>query len=151
MVKRSFYKNMSKSLKEEAREKYFKIGEISAPAFPGEKITFNSKGFNHMFYKSPRRGRLKVNIACKVRLLDRAIELLEKSTVVQEEDSYTGTYRGKRKRYKFWAFEGVIKKRRIKVVVRQLGRGKKHFWSVIPAWRKSRFGVKNTKSNLKRI
>lgn len=86
----------------------------------------------------------------KIRLLDRAVGLLEKSTVFQEEDSYNGIYRGKRRKFKFWAFEGVIRDRRIKVIVRQIGRGKKHFWSVIPSWRKSRFGARNIRSNIRR-
>jgi len=45
--------------------------------------------------------------------------------------------------------EAVINDRRIKVVIRQVGNGQKHFWSVIPAWRKDRFGIINArKKNL---
>jgi len=47
--------------------------------------------------------------------------------------------------YKFWCFEAVVENRRIKVIVRQVGNGKKHFWSVIPAWRKDRYGILNAK------
>lgn len=78
------------SLKEKAKKKYFKIKEVTCPAFPEEKVVFNSKGFNHIFYKGPRSGRKKTNAACRVRLLDRAVELLEKSSIHQEEDSYRG-------------------------------------------------------------
>jgi len=46
-------------------------------------------------------------------------------------------------KYQFWTFEAVIDNRRIKVIIRQVGNGKKHFWSVIPTWRKDRFGVLN--------
>jgi len=141
---------MTKTLKEKAKEKYSKIGEVTCPAFPNEKIVFNAKGFNHIFYKGGRSGRSKVNIATKIRLLDRAVELLKKSAVFQEQDSYNAIYRGKRRKHKFWAFEGVIKDRRIKVIVRQVGRGKKHYWSVIPAWRKARFGVRNVRSNIRK-
>ena len=141
---------MAKTLREKAKEKYAKIGEISCSAFPNETIIYNAKGLNHIFYKRARSGRSKINAATKVRLLDRAVELLERSTVFQEEDSYSGIYRKKRRKHKFWAFEGVIRNRRIKVIIRQIGRGKKHFWSVIPAWRKSKFGVRNIRSNIKK-
>ena len=140
--------DMSKAFKQKAKKNYFAIGDISCPAFPGEQIVFNAKGFNHLFYKGPRSGRTKINANLRIRLLGRAVELLKKSTVVQEEDFYNGYYRGKKKKYKFWAFEGVIKERRIKVIIRQIGKGQKHFWSVIPAWRKSRFGVKNYRKSL---
>ena len=59
----------------------------------------------------------------------------------QEETSYLR----ENTTFKFWTFEAVIDERRIKVIVRQVGRGKKHFWSVIPAWRKDRFGILNAK------
>jgi len=72
----------------------------------------------------------------------RAIHLLKQSTFYQEESFYVrqGTI------YHFWAFEAVVDNRRIKVVVRQVGKGKKHFWSVIPAWRKTRFGILNARN-----
>lgn len=141
---------MTKTLKEKAKEKYSRIQSINCPAFPNETIVFNAKGFNHLFYKGARSGRNKVSIAVRIRLLDRAVELLTKSMFFQEEDSYEGVYRGKKKKYQFWALEGIIKNKRIKVVVRQIGKGKKHFWSVIPSWRKSKFGIKNVRSNIKR-
>lgn len=145
-----FHLKMPKTLKEKAKEKYSQIGEVSCPAFPDETIVFNAKGFNHIFYKGARSGRRKDSIAVRVRLLDRAAELLEISTIFQEEDSYKGVHKGKRKKYHFWAFEGVIRNRRIKVIIRQVGEGKKHFWSVIPSWRKSRFGIRNIRSNIRR-
>ncbi len=34
----------------------------------------------------------------------------------------------------YWGFVSIIKGHRIKVIVRQIGNGRKHFYSVIPAW-----------------
>ena len=137
------------NLKKIAAEKYFKIKKVKCPAFPKETIVFNAKGFNHIFYKGSRSDRDFKDIQTRVRLLDRAIILLKKSWVVQEENGYKTNYKGKIKEFNFWAFEGVIEERRVKVVVRQIGQGKKHFWSVIPAWRSVRFGkkVKNYRNN----
>lgn len=64
--------------------------------------------------------------------------------IPQEESKYVF----ENKQYKFWAFEGVIEGKRIKTIVRQVGHGHKHFWSVIPAWRKTKFGRLNAKGNL---
>ncbi len=49
---------------------------------------------------------------------------------------------------KYWAFEAVVDERRLKVIIRQVGNGKKHFWSVIPAWRRIRGKVINAKGKL---
>lgn len=135
--------------KETAKREYVKIKSVSCPAFTKEKIVFNAKGFNHIFYKGSRSDRDFKDIQTRVRLLSRAVILLNKSGVVQEENSYREESKGKVKEFKFWAFEGVIEERRIKVVVRQIGKGNKHFWSVIPAWRSARFSkkVKNYRNN----
>ena len=115
--------------------------EIACPAFPNEKITFNAKGINHLIYKGSRSHREQSRIETNIRLLPSAIKVLKVMVYPQEETSYTR----EGVKYKFWTFEAVVDNRRIKVIVRQVGNGKKHFWSVIPAWRKDRFGVLNAK------
>jgi hypothetical protein len=55
------------------------------------------------------------------------------------------------KTLKFWSLEGVVDDRRIKVIVRQVGNGNKHFWSVIPDWRKIRGVIQNAKSDLSKL
>src|SRR3989344_6631429 len=135
--------------RDKARLQYFKIKKVKCPAFAKEAVIFNAKGFNRIFYKGARSERDFKDAQTRVRLLDRAVILLKKSGVVQEENAYKAESKEKVKEFKFWAFEGVIEDRRIKVVVRQIGKGKKHFWSVIPAWRSVRFGkrVKNYRNN----
>lgn len=113
---------------------------VYCPAF-GEEITFNAKGINHLIYKGDRSRRDKARILTNIRLLPRAINFLHRATFWQEENSYIRD----KTTYKFWAFEAVVDDRRIKVIVRQVGNGKKHFWSVIPAWRRDRFGILNAK------
>src|SRR3989344_2642932 len=131
-----------KLYKKQIKEIFDKTGQVSCPAFSGEEIIFNAKGINHLIYKGDRSRREMSRIKTNIRLLPRAIKLLGTATFYQEESSY------KRERhvYRFWAFEAVVEDRRIKVIVRQIGKGKKHFWRVIPAWRKDRFGILNAKS-----
>lgn len=128
------YKNQLKKIFDETKE-------VSCPAFPNEKIVFNAKGINHLIYKGNRSRREKSRIETNIHLLPRAIKILQLMAFPQEETSYSKEDTV----YKFWTFEAVVDSRRIKVIVRQVGKGQKHFWSVIPGWRKDRFGILNAK------
>lgn len=131
-------------LKEKTKKFFKETGSINCPSFTNEKVFFNAKGLQHLFYKGPRSRRDIKRITKSIELLPRSVKLLKLMPIAQEEDEYVSH----NKRYRFWAFEGVVENRRIKVVVRQIGTGRKHFYSVIPAWRKKRFGVINSKKNL---
>ena len=128
-------------LKIQIKQIFQETKTIYSPALK-ENVVFNSKGINHLLYKGSRSRRSLDRINTNLRLLPRAIHLLKQSTFYQEESFYVrqGTI------YHFWAFEAVVDNRRIKVVVRQVGKGKKHFWRVILAWRKTRFGILNARN-----
>ena len=130
-----------KKYKEQLKIIFQQTKSISCSAFKGETVYFNAKGINHLIYKGSRSRRDENRINANIRLLPRAIKLLKLSTFWQEENFYVKD----KTNYKFWAFEAVIDDRRIKAIVRQVGKGRKHFWSVIPAWRKDRFGIVNAK------
>jgi hypothetical protein len=118
--------------------------EITCPVFPNEKIILNAKGINHLIYKGNRSRRETERILTNIRLLPSAIKVLKFMAFAQEESFYIKD----NITYRFWTFEAVVEERRIKVIVRQIGKGKKHFWSVIPAWRKDRYGILNAKRRL---
>lgn len=132
-----------------ARDEYKKVGEVECPAFPGERVVFNAKGFSHLMYQGSgkEKSRPEKESLTRVSLIPRAVKLLKIMPLAQEESEYEV----EGKRCKYWAFEAVVDDKRIKVVVRQLGNGKKHFWSVIPGWRKARFGARNAKGSLRKI
>lgn len=136
---------MKKPLTDDYKDQMKRIFEetkiIICPTFPEEKVHLNAKGINHLLYKGNRSRRDRSRIETNLRLLPRAIRVLQLMPLAQEETSYTKSG----EIYRFWTFEAVIEGRRIKVIVRQVGNGNKHFWSVIPAWRKDRFGVVNAK------
>lgn len=124
-------------------ERLFKAAkDVHCPAFDCEKIVFNAKGINHLIFKGNRSRREESRILTNIRLLPLAIKVLRNTSFWQEENLYPkdGV------EYRFWCFEAVVENRRIKVIVRQVGQGNKHFWSVIPAWRRDRFGLLNAKS-----
>jgi len=136
----------SEGLKKQAEKFFSEHKSVKCPAFSGGKVIFNSKGLSHLFYKGSQKIFARSHDETKVRvsLLARALEVLKVMPLAQEESVFV--VHGKKVRY--WAFEAVINDRRVKVVVRQVGNGKKHFWSVIPAWRRTRGQVTNSKGNL---
>lgn len=74
-------------LKRKAKVIFLKNREIICPAFPKEKIFFNSRGINHLFYKNPRNIRKLREIETRIELVPRAIKLLELMPIFQEESS----------------------------------------------------------------
>lgn len=149
MEERVVIKSMKdhQNLKKLAKAFFKRNPSISCPAFPNEAIVFNSKGLSHLFYKGAEKisRRELQESEVRINLLPRALEVLQRMPLPQEESELVDT-RGKH--YRYWAFEAVVDNRRVKVIVRQVGDGKKHFWSVIPAWRKNRGGVLNARGNL---
>ncbi len=127
--------------KEKIKTLFEKNKEIKCPAFRNEEIFFNAKGINHLIYKGNRSRRESARILTNIRLLPRAFLVLKLMPFWQEESEYLS----EKTIYKFWSFEAVVENRRIKVIVRQVGNGNKHFWSVIPAWRRDRYGILNAK------
>lgn len=140
-------KDQTKALKKKAKKFFSQNGNVQCPAFPDEKVVFNSKGLSHLFYKGSRKtsSRSLEEASVRVGLLSRALKLLQVMPLAQEEFSLID-YRHRRCYY--FAFEAVVGGRRIKVIVRKVGDGNLHFWSVIPAWRKTRGERVNAKNDL---
>lgn len=134
-------------LREDANNFYQTIGKVNCPAFNNEPVHFSSEGFNHLIYKNERRERKREIQIMKFQLLPKAKKLVAASSTYQEEDERLISIRRKRKKKAvnesclahYWGFVAIIDNYRIKVIVRQVGDGKKHFWSVIPAWSKCHY------------
>lgn len=119
-------------LKETAASFFKKTKVVKCPAFPREKVVFNSKGLEHLFYKGSRKARKPKQSRVRISLLPPALIILKKLSLFQEERILLNKKGG---RIHYWAFEGVVEEKRVKVIVQQTGKGKKHFWSVIPSWK----------------
>ena len=123
------------------REIYSKTPEIWCPYF-SLRITLNSDGFNHLLYKPNRQPRNVSEQLLKLRLVNKALEVIRKSGTLQEYrdkiESFGSTAKdGFRKTtgVQYWAFHailGVERKIKIVVVLRKAGDGKLTFWSVLP-------------------
>ncbi len=128
--------------REKAEAFYKNIEYIHSPAL-GEDVYFSKEAFKHIRFKRPRDERDKQSQIMRFKLLPRAVNLIERSTVYQEYEERKIQYRIKnQKRRKlisetvhYWGLIGIIDNRKIKVVLRKIGsKGQVHFWSIVPAW-----------------
>lgn len=120
---------------------------IRCPALNNEIVHFTSEGFNHLMYKGDRSERDKSVQILKFNLLPRALEIISLSTTYQEYDEGIKSVRKNKYKkiifesaiVKYWGLIAIIRNRRVKVIIRQIGNGQKYFWSVIPAWQKCHY------------
>lgn len=129
-------------IKEDATRFYQSVGAIFSPAF-AENVHFPSEGFNHIVFKSSRTERERSSQILRFKLLRLAVDLVRLSTTHQEFEEMTREFevksRKKRvrkmKTVRYWGIIAIIKGRKIKVILRQIGdNGTLHFWSIVPAW-----------------
>ena len=128
-------------LKEEVRKLYYSLGSVHCPYF-GCKILFTSEGFQHLSHKGPsnKTTRTREDQYVRLKLFKLAPKLLRESRVVQdiqEKNIFLPVVHNHRKEkilkiIKYWEFWGIIDDKRIKVVVRKVGNGELHYFSVIP-------------------
>jgi len=139
-------------IREKARELYKEIEEVHCP-FLKEKVVFTSVGFNHIQYKNHKGKQRHKNVQqIRYKILKLAHKVLRDSKTLQEYEEqslFVEVKQNKRKErilkpVRFFGFIAIIDERKVKVIVRQVGNGKKHFWSIIPNWRtrKSKEGNK---------
>lgn len=130
-------------IKEQSEKIYKEVGVLSCPALSAD-VHFTSEGFHHLQFDGSRSERPKQNQKTKMLCLRDAIKILKKTTTMQEYRSVMqptgkpdrGGFRAT-KQVEYFAFEAVTdteKARRIKVIVRRVGDGYYHFWSVMPTW-----------------
>ncbi len=134
-----------KKKRDEAEVFYKSIGSFECPALRAQ-IHFTSKGFNHLRYSGPSNERKKSVQLKKFQQLKRAVDILKKTTTVQEYRRSLMPVGSKRKSglrktsivewFAFFAITDFSQQYRVKVIVRRVGGedGNFHFWSVIPHW-----------------
>jgi hypothetical protein len=125
-----------------AESAYSSIGEVQCPYF-NSTVRFNSEGFHHLRYKTPGSERDKKAQMHKFRLISAAKIVISKSGTVQEYRKQWGAVGRKRKsdgsrsmkEMQYWGFVAIVgeatDKIRIRAIVRQVGNGNPHFWSVM--------------------
>ena len=125
----------------QARAIYDAQEYIHCPFF-GSPVVLTSDGFNHLTHKPNRSPRNVSEQKLKLRLLKRALKIIRRTGTVQEyrkgvekfglpaKDGFT-----KMKLIEYWAFHDIVGEKKpflLRVIVRRVGDGKLHFWSVMP-------------------
>jgi len=120
-----------------AKKFYKKIGRIPCPALANEIVTFNNRGFNHLIRKIKIRSRKEQKR--RFLLLINAENIIKnpKATIIYREEKS----KSKVKRHgvkvlqtslnKYWTFIYQKGAKRIKLVIRQINGGVKHFYSIM--------------------
>lgn len=141
MVKFNFNNDDFIKIRDEAEIFYKTIGFVRCPYF-GEKITFNAKGLKHLKFKSDKQARPYTEQYPRLKLLRFAPEVLIKSHTVQgiwkvkrfEAQKTNSRWEHVVREVVYYEFIAVLENVRIKVIVKEVLGGEKHFWSVIPFW-----------------
>jgi hypothetical protein len=121
---------------------YAAVGPIHCPYF-AEKVAFNTKGIKHLKFKSDEVARVREDQYSRLKLVQYAPEVLRLSRTVQgiwhtkrfEMQKTHSRWEKVLKDVFFYEFMAVIDTVRVKVIVKQVAGGEKHFWSVIPFWK----------------
>ncbi len=132
-------------VKAEAEQFYNSQGEVYCPYF-GEKIHFNSKGFEHLIFKEWNKTRTISDQYSRFRHLKLAPEIIKQSKTLQGIWTTQKLERVKKKDgwqkilklITYFEFIAVLEshgsKVRVKVIVKQIEGGEKFFLSIIPFW-----------------
>jgi len=128
-------------VKSDAELFYGAIGEVFCPYF-NESITFNAKGLKHLKFKDDRKARPANEQYARLRLVHKAPEVLKASHTIQgiwvtkrmEQQKTNSRWESVLKQVTFYEFIAIIDDARMKVIVKEVEGGEKHFWSVIPYW-----------------
>jgi hypothetical protein len=120
---------------------YKEIGEVYCPYFK-EKIVFNTQGLEHLKFKRREKARSENDQYMRFKLIHLASEVLTASHTLQGI-LYTKKFERVRihhrtdtvlKSVEYYEFIAVIKRDKVKVIVKQIDKGEKMFWSIIPFW-----------------
>lgn len=123
------------ALLKEARYVYENTKRVPCPYFK-ELVLLTSDGFNHLLNKQNRQPRTILEQRLKLRLLKKAVHVISVAGTLQEYRSNLETVRSKKNRYvQYWAFHDIVGETNrflIRTIVRKVGDGPYHFWSVMP-------------------
>ncbi len=130
-------------LVETSRNLFDATPEIFCPYFKSN-VALTSDGFNHLLHKPNRQPRNIQEQRLKLRLLKHGLHVLGSAGTVQEyrttlekwgtpaKDGFSKT-----KHAEYWGFHDILNIGKnpailMRLIVRRIGDGKLHFWSVMP-------------------
>jgi hypothetical protein len=129
------------SAKEKARKYYNALTSMICPAL-GFEISFPSKSFSHIKYMAKGNVRDMKSQIMRYKLLPLGIKLIGHTNTFQEYEEvaqqfsvvHNGSPMMKEANVMYWGLIAIIESRKVKVIIRKVGNGSPHFWSIVPAW-----------------
>ncbi len=122
-----------KQEKARAKDLYRKYKKVYSPYFQ-EDIILNSKGLYHLQYSNGRLRDTKEQLF-KFRCIELGIQVIRKSSTIQEyREVEIFTEDNSFQKACFWGMVAIIGSNsfKMRVVLRRVGSGEIHFWSVMP-------------------
>lgn len=116
-----------KKIKEEAKELYRVIGQVWCPRL-NDYVFFNKKGFDHFIWKG-KSSRPKIDQINRFSLIKYAPLIISDASASMTHSLWTH-HTSLKPTIHFWGFTSRTEKKSIRVVVRQIGKGRKHFFSI---------------------
>ncbi len=149
MGKFNFDEEKFEKVKAEA-EKLYETFELTYCPYFFEKIAFNAKGLRHLKFKSDQQARSNKDQYTRLSLLYLAPKILNASHTLQglwqtkkfEQYKTDGDWKYAMKDINFYEFIAVLDNVRVKVIIKEVLGGEKHFWSIIPYWSVNKIGSK---------
>ena len=131
------------TIRDKAEKLYETIGSVSCPYFQPDTVAFNAKGIRHLKFKSDEKARPQADQYARLKLLHLAPQVLKLSRTVQgiwqtrqfEKQKTHSRWERVLKDVCFYEFVAVLQNVRVKVIVKEVAGGEKHFWSIIPFWK----------------
>ncbi len=128
-----------RKLRNETRKLYSETRPLYSHAL-NKIIIFNAHGFKHILYKGSMFARDRESQELRMSLFPIAIRLIKRANLFQEYEERLIRFKIKtRKRHSYssksvhyWGIIAIFEGQKIKVVLRRVGNGEIHFWSIIP-------------------
>lgn len=135
--------------KNDALHYYGSINKVHCP-YLKEEVHFNRKGIDHLLYKSDRKRRSRKQQLIRLRLISKAVKIINKSHTLQEyverdclaRQKINSRWEKRMKRVYYYVFVGIIDNVRLKVVIKEIEGGVKYFYSLYPSWKVKSDGSK---------
>jgi hypothetical protein len=112
-------------LKNTIKTRYQNFEKVICPALDLQ-VSFNAKGFHHITKKSDNDPRPITDQINRLNLIDLTYDLIKHTNTFQEYEKTETT--------EYWGLIAIYKNKKLKVILRKVGNGNVHFWSVIPGY-----------------
>ena len=154
MGKLTFTDEQFKKAEARATEYYREIKEIHCPYFGG-KISFNRKGLDHIKFKRWNHARPRKDQYVRFKLFQYVPEVIRRSHTLQgvkktetfERVKVNSRWEQKMLPVEYHEFIAVLKGSRLRIIIRRLNAGERHFWSLVPYWGQSEYGKEMFEGN----